>query len=210
MHIVDAACNFPCALFAQICIVKTVSSYDALVVARTSLALYDPTVFQDLATLPAHLVARHNYVTIDCGIPLQVSKISCVLSNTPSSLFAFIPPLPFPLTIFCRPAGSPAPFLPYVCPSSKPSLYQTPAADDRNCGTISVVFLVGVAVKGVSSSDLDSPCEVILEDGTKLTSRRGVVVATNQKQAEQMLGKALQTSPSKKGKARGTCNLYFK
>ena len=75
---------------------------------------------------------------------------------------------------------------------------------------MSVLLIAGVAVKDISSSTLDSPSEVTLEDGTKLTSRRGVVVATNQKQAEKLLGKALDISPSKKGKARGTCNLYFK
>lgn len=65
-------------------------------------------------------------------------------------------------------------------------------------------------MQAISSSDLDSPAEVTLEGGTKLTSRRGVVVATDQAQAEKLLGKALGNSPSKKGKARGTCNLYFK
>lgn len=68
----------------------------------------------------------------------------------------------------------------------------------------------GVAVKDISSSDLESPSQVTLEDGTKLMSRRGVVVATNQKQAEKLLGKALDISPSKRGTTRGTCNLYFK
>lgn len=65
-------------------------------------------------------------------------------------------------------------------------------------------------MKAISSSDLETPSEVTLEDGTKLKSRRGVVVAADQGQAEKLLGKALDVNASKKGKARGTCNLYFK
>lgn len=68
----------------------------------------------------------------------------------------------------------------------------------------------GAVVTSVSSSNLESAAEVTLKDGTKLTSRRGVVVATDQAQAEKLLGKALDLAPSKQGKARGTCNLYFK
>lgn len=65
-------------------------------------------------------------------------------------------------------------------------------------------------MKEISSSDLDSPPEVTLEDGTKLTGKRGVVVATDQPAAARLLGKHLKTSPSKEGKGRGTCNIYFK
>lgn len=70
--------------------------------------------------------------------------------------------------------------------------------------------LTDVTVKSVTSSDNQSPAEVTLGDGTKLTSSRGIVVAANQEQAERLLGKALDVSASKKGKARGTCNVYFK
>lgn len=65
-------------------------------------------------------------------------------------------------------------------------------------------------MKELSSSDLESPPEVTLEDGTKMTGKRGVVVATDQPAAVRLLGEKLDASPSKEGKGRGTCNLYFK
>ena len=70
--------------------------------------------------------------------------------------------------------------------------------------------IVGAQVKEVSSSDLDTLPEVTLEDGTKMTGKRGVVVATDQPAAARLLGKHLEASPSKEGKGRGTCNIYFK
>ena len=72
-----------------------------------------------------------------------------------------------------------------------------------NCGT-------GARVKELTGSDLESPPEVTLEDGTKMAGKRGIVVATDQPSAVRLLGKALDNSPSKEGKGRGTCNLYFK
>ena len=65
-------------------------------------------------------------------------------------------------------------------------------------------------MKTITSSDLESPPEVTLEDGTKLAGKRGIVVATDQPSAARLLGKALELSPSKEGQGRGTCNLYFK
>lgn len=65
-------------------------------------------------------------------------------------------------------------------------------------------------MKEITSSDLESPPEVILEDGSKLTGKRGIVVATDQPSAAKLLGEQLELSPSKEGKGRGTCNLYFK
>lgn len=65
-------------------------------------------------------------------------------------------------------------------------------------------------MKELSSSDLESPPEVVLEDGTKMTGKRGVVVATDQPAAAQLLGRHLDASPSREGRGRGTCNLYFK
>ena len=62
----------------------------------------------------------------------------------------------------------------------------------------------------MTSSDLESAPEVTLEDGSKLTAKRGIVVATDQPSAAKLLGQHLETSPSKEGKGRGTCNLYFK
>jgi hypothetical protein len=65
-------------------------------------------------------------------------------------------------------------------------------------------------VKEVTSSDTESPPEVTLEDGSKMTAKRGIVVATDQPSAAKLLGQHLDSSPSKEGKGRGTCNLYFK
>ncbi|GIL82041.1 hypothetical protein Vretimale_1587 [Volvox reticuliferus] len=52
--------------------------------------------------------------------------------------------------------------------------------------------------------------EVILADGTKLTARRGVVVAVEGPEASRILGGALQSSPSKPDPGVGTCCLYFR
>ncbi|GIL43974.1 hypothetical protein Vafri_1549 [Volvox africanus] len=52
--------------------------------------------------------------------------------------------------------------------------------------------------------------EVILADGTKLTARRGVVVAVEGPEASRILGGALQSSPSKSDPGVGTCCLYFR
>ncbi|KAL0037498.1 hypothetical protein WJX77_000310 [Trebouxia sp. C0004] len=68
----------------------------------------------------------------------------------------------------------------------------------------------GAKVKEVTSSDTESPPEVTLEDGSKMTAKRGIVVATDQPSAAKLLGHHLDSSPSKEGKGRGTCNLYFK
>ena len=65
-------------------------------------------------------------------------------------------------------------------------------------------------MKELSSSDLESSPEVVLEDGTRMTGKRGVLVATDQPAAARLLGKHLDASPSREGKGRGTCNLYFK
>ena len=65
-------------------------------------------------------------------------------------------------------------------------------------------------MKALDSSDLESPPEVTLQDGTKLTGKHGIVVATDQPAALQLLGSRLEASPSKAGKARGTCNVYFR
>ncbi len=70
--------------------------------------------------------------------------------------------------------------------------------------------VAGARVKEVTSSDTESPPEVTLEDGSKMTAKRGIVVATDQPSAAKLLGQHLDSSPSKEGKGRGTCNLYFK
>ena len=68
----------------------------------------------------------------------------------------------------------------------------------------------GAKVRGGSSSDLGSAPEVTLEDGTKMAAKRGVIVATDQPAAARLLGKHLNASPSRQGKGRGTCNVYFR
>ncbi|EFJ49392.1 hypothetical protein VOLCADRAFT_80651 [Volvox carteri f. nagariensis] len=52
--------------------------------------------------------------------------------------------------------------------------------------------------------------EVTLADGTKLTARRGVVVAVEGPEAGRILGGALQSSPSKPEPGVGTCCVYFR
>lgn len=74
----------------------------------------------------------------------------------------------------------------------------------------SAVESAGAKVQQLSSSDMGSPPEVTLKDGTKMTGKRGVVVATDQPAAAQLLGKRLDASPSRQGKGRGTCNVYFR
>lgn len=51
---------------------------------------------------------------------------------------------------------------------------------------------------------------MVLADGSRLTAPRGVVVATDQPAAIQLLGKALKDSPSKEADGVGTCCLYFR
>lgn len=68
----------------------------------------------------------------------------------------------------------------------------------------------GTKVKALSSSDMGSPPEVVLENNTKMTAKRGVVVATDQPAAARLLGKHLDASPSRQGKGRGTCNIHFR
>lgn len=72
------------------------------------------------------------------------------------------------------------------------------------------LFSAGARVMEVTSSDTESPPEVTLEDGSKMTAKRGIVVATDQPSAAKLLGQHLDSNPSKEGKGRGTCNLYFK
>ncbi|GLC46739.1 hypothetical protein PLESTB_001358300 [Pleodorina starrii] len=52
--------------------------------------------------------------------------------------------------------------------------------------------------------------EVTLADGSKITARRGVVVAVEGPEASRILGPALQSSPSKPQPGVGTCCLYFR
>ena len=55
-----------------------------------------------------------------------------------------------------------------------------------------------------------SPGSVALEGGGEVTARRAVVVATDARSAEALLGDALEASPSKREPGVGTCNLYFR
>lgn len=68
--------------------------------------------------------------------------------------------------------------------------------------------VVGVEPLAVGKS---AACAV-LEDGTRVRGRLGVVVATERDAAEELLGEAstlLTVAPSKQGKGVGTCCLYF-
>ena len=67
----------------------------------------------------------------------------------------------------------------------------------------------GLKVKAVESTS-GSGNTVQLEDGSSVSARRGVVVATDGPTAQQLLGKALSESPSKPEAAVGTCCLYFR
>ena len=62
----------------------------------------------------------------------------------------------------------------------------------------------GVQATGVA------PGSVALEGGRTVSARRGVVVATDARSAEALLGDALEASPSKREPGVGTCNLYFR
>lgn len=68
--------------------------------------------------------------------------------------------------------------------------------------------VVGVEQSSVGSS---AACAV-LEDGTRVRGRLGVVVATERDTAEELLGSnstLLTVAPSKQGKGVGTCCVYF-
>ena len=68
----------------------------------------------------------------------------------------------------------------------------------------------GVRVEAVAGSSGGSPGSVRLPGGQLVTASRAVVVATEARAAEALLGPALQASPSKADPGVGTCNLYFR
>lgn len=73
---------------------------------------------------------------------------------------------------------------------------------------------LGARVVGVEAASLagGSPACAVLEDGTRVGGRLGVVVATERDAAEELLGSAstlLTVAPSKQGSGVGTCCLYF-
>ena len=51
---------------------------------------------------------------------------------------------------------------------------------------------------------------VRLADGTTVSARRGVVVATDGPAAARLLGSSLEATPSKPDPGVGTCCLYFR
>lgn len=71
--------------------------------------------------------------------------------------------------------------------------------------------VVGVEPSSSSIGGSSDACAV-LEDGTRVRGRLGVVVATERDAAEDLLGNnstLLTVAPSKQGKGVGTCCLYF-
>lgn len=68
----------------------------------------------------------------------------------------------------------------------------------------------GVRVEAVAGSSGGAPGSVRLPGGHVVTASRAVVVATEARSAEALLGPALQASPSKAEPGVGTCNLYFR
>ncbi|KAK9917191.1 hypothetical protein WJX75_001718 [Coccomyxa subellipsoidea] len=68
----------------------------------------------------------------------------------------------------------------------------------------------GVGVESVVGSCAGQPGSVGLSGGRTVGARRAIVVATDAPAARQLLGDALEASPSKTEPGVGTCNLYFR
>jgi hypothetical protein len=68
----------------------------------------------------------------------------------------------------------------------------------------------GVRVEGVAGSSGGAPGSVRLPGGRAVTAGCAVVVATEARSAEALLGPALAACPSKAEPGVGTCNLYFR
>jgi phytoene dehydrogenase-like protein len=67
----------------------------------------------------------------------------------------------------------------------------------------------GVGVSSISPAE-GKGAEVTLADGSHISARLGVVVATAQPEAERLLGERMAKSPSKDAPPVGTACLYFK
>jgi hypothetical protein len=65
-------------------------------------------------------------------------------------------------------------------------------------------------VESVVGSCAGQPGSVGLSGGRTVGARRAIVVATDAPAARQLLGDALEASPSKTEPGVGTCNLYFR
>lgn len=68
----------------------------------------------------------------------------------------------------------------------------------------------GVQVESVVGGCAGQPGSLSLSGGRTVGARRAIVVATDAPAARQLLGSALEASPSKTEPGVGTCNVYFR